>query len=400
MPMPISVPQPMLSRIAVVGAGVAGSAAALALTRLGAEVTVYEAHPDPAGPVGSFLSLAANGLNCLDALGNGLTDAVTDAGFDVPLQRMWSARGKCLGQVARNRRATDPRPSTTVRRSDLVAALREAATAAGAVIDTGRRITDPADLCALTRDADLVVGADGMWSVTRAHLNPGALPPRYARVYSVSGTAAVPPTGIDPEPGVFNMVFSRGGAFIHLTAPDGTIWWNAQVSDRIEPGREQLAHTTPAELAAIFRDSGQAAAILADAAVETRTLTHVLPATPRRHDERSVLIGDAVHPVGAGQGASMALEDAVTLTRHLAAAGPTSIPDALAAFDEARQKRLKKMTVSARRNRDAKTMGPIQARFRDVIMPIVFPRAYPAATNWLYDFEPGTLPAPTHPAAR
>lgn len=382
-----------LDRIAVIGAGVAGSAAALALTRLGAEVTVYEAYPDPAGPVGSFVSLAANGLNCLDALGHDLTAAVTEAGFDVPLQRMWSARGKCLGQVARNRRANDARPSVTVRRADLVGALREAASAGGAVIDTGMRVADPEHLRTLTRDADLIVGADGMWSVTRTLLDPDALPPRYARVYSISGTAAVPGAGIDPEPGVFNMVFSRGGAFIHLTAPDGSIWWNAQVSERFEPGREQLARITPGELAAVFRDSRQAAAILADAAIETRTLTHVLPATPRRHDERTVLIGDAVHPVGAGQGASMALEDAVVLTRLLAEAGASSsVPEALAAFDQARQKRLRKMTVSARRNREAKTMGPIQARARDVIMPMVFPRAYPAATNWLYDFEPGALP--------
>jgi 2-polyprenyl-6-methoxyphenol hydroxylase-like FAD-dependent oxidoreductase len=100
----------------------------------------------------------------------------------------------------------------------------------------------------------------------------------------------------------------------------------------------------------------------------------------------------------------MALEDAVVLARLLAA---TDTPDTrpgrgrpglpglsgrLAAFDAARQKRLQKMTVAARRNRDAKTMGPLQARARDLVMPLVFPRAYPAATNWLYDFEPGTLP--------
>jgi len=90
----------------------------------------------------------------------------------------------------------------------------------------------------------------------------------------------------------------------------------------------------------------------------------------------------------------MALEDAVVLTRHLAAHTP-STSDALATFDRARQQRLKKMTVSARRNREAKTMGPVQARVRDVVMPIVFPRAYPAATNFLYDFEPGSLPALT-----
>jgi 2-polyprenyl-6-methoxyphenol hydroxylase-like FAD-dependent oxidoreductase len=121
-----------------------------------------------------------------------------------------------------------------VRRADLVRLLREAATAAGAVIDTGTRVTDPGHLRALTRDADLVVGADGMWSVTRTLLDPDALPPRYAGVYSISGTAGAPAAAPPPapapapafnaEPGVFNMVFSRGGAFVHLTAPDGRIW--------------------------------------------------------------------------------------------------------------------------------------------------------------------------------
>ena len=381
-----------IEQVAVIGGGVAGSAAALALARLGVRVTVHEARPDPAGVVGSFVSLAANGLRCLDALGGDLAQAVTRAGFDVPEQRMWSARGKCLGQVARNRRATDPRPSVTLRRADLVSALRAAADSAGAQITVGRRVSGAEDLRELTQCADLVIGADGLWSVVRTVLNPGAAAPRYAGVYSVSGTAPAPAHGVDTTPGVFNMVFSRGGAFVHLTAPDGTVWWNAQVSERAEPDPARLARTGPAELAAIFRDSRHAAAVLEHARVDTRTLTHVLPATPCRHDgERTVLIGDAVHPVGAGQGASMALEDAVVLARHLR--GAPTLAAALAAFDQARQQRLRKMAAAARRNRDAKTMGPIQARVRDVIMPVVFPRAYPAATNWLYDFDPEARPA-------
>ena len=209
--------------------------------------------------------------------------------------------------------------------------------------------------------------------------------------------------GADAEPGMFDMIFSRGGVFIHLTAPDGTVWWNAQVSDPEELSREQLAECGPAELAAVFRDSAQARAVLEGATVDARTLTHVLPETPLRHDGRTVLIGDAVHPVGAGQGASMALEDAVVLAQCLLAADSSPggasdsvaarVAGALVAFDAARQARLQKMTVTARRNRDAKTMGLVAARVRDVIMPIVFPRAYPAATNWLYDFDLGTLSA-------
>ena len=390
-------------RTLVIGGGVAGCAVAAALARLGAEVTVYEAYADPAGPVGAFVSLAANGLTALDTLHPGLAGEVAAAGFPVWHQRMWSARGKRLAQVVRNRRADDPRPSVTLRRADLVGALRALAREAGAEIETGRRVSGPGELAELAGDVDLVIGADGMWSVARTLLNPDALPPRYAGIFSVSGTAGSPTDGVDAEPGVFNMVFSRGGVFVHLTAPDGSIWWNAQVSDPVEPSRDRLAQYGPAELGAVFRDSAQARAVLERAAIDARTVTHVLPETLRRHDGRTVLIGDAVHPVGAGQGASMALEDAVVLAQCLVAADGSArgvfddvagrVAGALTAFDAARQSRLRKMAVTARRNRDAKTMGPVAARVRDVIMPIVFPRAYPAATNWLYDFDLGTLPA-------
>jgi 2-polyprenyl-6-methoxyphenol hydroxylase-like FAD-dependent oxidoreductase len=79
----------------IVGGGVAGAASAIALRRIGAEVDVYEAYEDPAGPVGSFLSLAANGLRGLAALG--CLSQVQEAGFPVAWQRMWSGNGKLLG---------------------------------------------------------------------------------------------------------------------------------------------------------------------------------------------------------------------------------------------------------------------------------------------------------------
>jgi 2-polyprenyl-6-methoxyphenol hydroxylase-like FAD-dependent oxidoreductase len=107
-----------------------------------------------------------------------------------------------------------------------------------------------------------------------------------------------------------------------------------------------------------------------------------------------VLIGDAAHPVGAGQGASIAMEDAVILARHLAAVAPEAIPQALAAFDRERQPRAGKLAKMDTSNRDAKTAGPVGARMREMIMPHVFSRFYEKATGWLYDFDPGAIPAP------
>jgi len=369
-------------QIVVVGGGVAGAASAIALRRIGAEVTVYEAYEDPAGPVGSFLSLAANALRGVDALG--CLAEIQRAGFAVARQRMWAGNGKLLGDVARGRRAEDPLHSVTLWRADLVRILRAAAERAGARIITGHRLTE-------IPVADLVVGADGIWSATRRTLDPAAPEPAYAGLYTVSGVSY----DLKMEPGAFNMIFARRGAFIYLPAPDGTVWWSAQIA---APQQPDLAAIGLADLAALFGTEKQAVSVLRAARdVSGATLNHVLAPVATRHDDRTVLIGDAAHPVGAGQGAAMAIEDAVALAQQLDHAA--TIPAALGSFDEIRRARTDKMVKSASANRDAKTAGPIAARVRNLVMPLFFSRFYEKATGWLYDYDLGTLPAPTRPVS-
>jgi salicylate hydroxylase len=387
-------------KIVVAGGGVAGAASAIALARSGAEVTVYEAHEDPAGTVGSFLSLAVNGLRALEYLG--CLPQVQAAGFAVARQRMWAGNGKLLGDVARARRPGDPLHSVTLMRADLVTVLRDEAVRAGARIVTGQRLTG-ADLrgaraAGATADdldaqrgeiasADLVVGADGIWSAARRAVDPAAPEPAYAGLYSVSGVS----DGLDwARPGAWNMIFGRHGAFIYLPAPDGTIWWSAQVSAKAPP--EDLAGLGPDELATVFRREQRAVAILRDArTVHAATLHHVLAPVRRWHGSDIVLIGDAAHPAGAGQGASMAIEDAVELARQLGR--PGTVADALARFDATRRDRAGKMAKIAAANRDAKTAGPVTAALRNLIMPVMFGRFYERATGWLYDYDPGITPA-------
>src|ERR1700689_1667076 len=370
----------------VIGGGVAGSASAIALARIGVRVTVYEAYEDPAGPVGSYLSVAVNGLRALDALG--CLPEVQRAGFFVDRQLMWSGRGKLLGDVARGRRSEDPWRSVTLMRADLVAALREEALRSGARILTGRRIEGATDPQAA--DADLVVGADGVWSVTRRAVDPAAPGPAYAKLYHVSGSSdgAGLPAGISRHG--FNWIFARHGVFIFLPAPDGSVWWTAQVAARQPPSGP--AAVSAAGLAALFSGEEQAAAVLrAATTVGAAYPGHVLAPVTCRFTGTTVLIGDAAHPAGAGQGASMALEDAVVLARELAAAGATEA--GLAAFDRQRHERSGQLARTEAANRDAKTAGPVASRVRDLIMPHVFSRFYENATGWLYDYDPGSLPA-------
>lgn len=371
----------------IVGGGVAGAAAAIALCRIGADVTVYEAHQDPAGTVGAFVSLAANGLRGLDALG--CLAQCQDAGFAVLRQRMWSSGGKLLGDVPRGRRADDPRLSVTLMRADLVGALRAEAARSGARVITGARVTSPDDQ--RLRGADLVVGADGIFSAVRGVLDPRAPEPRYAGLFTVSGVSERPAGSGFADPGTFNMTFGRRATFIAITAPDGGIWWSAQIPSATAPDPRTVSID---DLAALFATEPHVAAILESARRPiTGTLNHVMARVLRRHDDRTVLVGDAAHPVGAGQGASMAIEDAVVLAGTLART--PEVPEALAAFDDARHERLAKMVRSATTNRDAKTAGRVSAALRTVIMPLTFDRFYEKATGWLYDYDPGPLPTRT-----
>src|ERR1700744_1546616 len=241
-------------RAVVMGGGVAGSASAIALARSGAEVTVYEAYDDPAGPVGSYVSLAVNGLRALDALG--CLEPVQQAGFPVARQLMWSGRGKLLGDVARGRNSGDSLQSVTLRRTDRVTALRDEALRAGAQIVPGERLAGTADPRAA--GADLVVGADGIWSTARRELDPAAPEPRYAGIYHVSGISDANQAGPGLSPRGFNWIIARHGVFIYLPAPDGTVWWTAQVA-AAQPPADPVA-VSLGELRETFRTEPQAEA--------------------------------------------------------------------------------------------------------------------------------------------
>ncbi|MFB8209034.1 FAD-dependent monooxygenase [Streptomyces sp. NPDC056010] len=381
--------------VIVVGGGVAGMASAIALRRLGAEVTVYEAYAEPAGRVGSFLSLASNGLRVLRALG--VLEQVRRAGFDVPRQRMWAGSGKLLGDVPRGRLGGDGLHSVTLMRGALVETLRTEALAAGAHLVTGERLVDAAATgtgvravfaSGRTAEASLLVGADGIHSVTRTLLDPDASVPAYAGLYSISGVSE----GVPVEPGVFHMTFARNGAFLHLAAPDGRVWWSAQVASPGEPDLDRGDEAWLTHLAGLHRHERVPSAVLAATVTLHRpTPTHTLDPVTARHNDRVVLIGDADHPVGAGQGASMALEDALVLARSLGT--ETSVPAALAAYDAARSDRLARMARAAAGNRDSKTAGPLGRWARDLMMPVGIRFFYEKAMAWLYTYDCGELPA-------
>ena len=122
----------------VIGCGIGGPVAAMALQKVGIDATVFEAYDGSAEFVGSFLNTASNGLDALKAI-----DAHTEVlarGFSTPRMVMWSGSGKRLGEVANGIRLPDGTVSITVERGHLHSALRREALRRGIRIDQGKRL--------------------------------------------------------------------------------------------------------------------------------------------------------------------------------------------------------------------------------------------------------------------
>lgn len=326
-------------KVIIVGGGVAGAGTALALRRAGIEAVVYEAHASGGADAGAFLTVMENGMRALGRLD--AVEAVVAASYPSRAVALVDAEGEQQGR----RPIGGGARSTT--RAALYAALQQLAVARGIRVEHGKRMVAAEDrdgravvsfADGSTDEGDVLVGADGLHSLTRRLIDPAAPSPRYTGQHVIYGYAPGNPAGAPLD----EYVMVRGSrAFFGFTVPDGDgrTWWFARIS-----GDVRAARTTPGQwrslaLEAFRADRAPAAAIIeatADAQVVGQD-SHDIPTTPRWHNGRFVLAGDAAHAAApaAAQGASMALEDAVVLGETLS--GYAEAGAALRAYEQRRR---------------------------------------------------------------
>jgi FAD-dependent urate hydroxylase len=365
----------------VIGGGVAGMAGAMALAKAGITATVFEAHPSGADGVGVFLTLASNGIDALRVLG--AAEGVLAAGFATPSITLRSYTGKLLGHTRTGSTLPDRTPSHTLRRADLYSALRRQAGACGIPVVTGRRlvrIEEQADgVVAGFADgseasADVLIGADGVWSFVRRHIDRRAAEPRYSGLLTTGGYARDVP--VDSPPGTYEMIFGRRAFFGYVAAHGGEVWWFANLPSRHAPGRDRVRpapEQVESQLLELFRDdAGPAVGLIrATGPVSTPTAIHTLPHLRRWYGGRCVVIGDAAHAPSpsSGQGASLAIEDAVVLARCLR---DTDSPrSAFTTFERARRERVERIVKYAERINSNKAPGPVARAVRDLVLPSI-----------------------------
>ena len=384
-------------RALIVGGGIAGPVAAMALRRAGVEVVVYEAHPDGADDLGAFLTLASNGLDALRAV-----DAqrlVLAEGFPTPRMEIQSGMGKRLGEVPNGGSLPDGTVSQTLKRADLYRALRDEAVRRGVRVEYGKRLVDaastPDGVAAVFEDGtgaegDLLIGADGVRSRTRRIIDPTAPGARYVPVLNIGGYARGVRVGA--EPGTFRMVFGERAFFGYAIHPSGEVWWFANPPRPDEPSRAELTAISTEgwkeTLTDLFAGDATPAVDIVRATPGRLAgwATYDLPSVPTWHRGAMIVIGDAAHATApsSGQGASMAIEDAVVLARCL-----RDLPEtgrAFAAYERLRRRRVKRVVAHGARTSNSKAVGPVGRVLRDMMLPVILKRvASGGSLAWMHD---------------
>jgi len=386
-------------RVLIIGAGIGGPAAAVALRRAGFEPVLFEAREAPAESAGLFLTLVVNGLRVLRELD--LLDAVLRAdAVPTPLMEFTSTTGKSLAKVP-NGWLDDGTPSLTLMRGALQKALVDAACARGIAVHHGRRLigchSTPAGVVVRFDDGteaegDLLVGADGIHSAVRRAAFPDAPAPSYTGLLNLGGFVA--DSGLPPTPDTIRMVWGQRAFFGYAVRPDGEAWWFANVGQEREPARGEL-EAVPAEewrrrLRDLFADDPPFIAELVQRTPHIgATPIHDMPSLPAWQRGRVVLLGDAAHAVSpsSGQGASQALEDAIVLAKCLRDVAP--VEAALALYEALRRPRAERIVAAGRRRGTYKAPKSRAAiRVRDLLLPLamrVF--ANERRLAWIHDYR-------------
>ncbi|MBA2458648.1 MAG: FAD-dependent monooxygenase [Gemmatimonadales bacterium] len=358
----------------IIGGGIAGPVVAMFLQRAGIAPVIYEGQPGPADETGAFLNLAPNGLAVLETLG--VAGEIIARGTPTTSIEFLNHRGRRLGVL--------PEATLLIRRGSLNRALREAAAARGIRFEFGKRLvevrTPPnGGVSARFEDGteargDLLVGCDGIHSATRRAIMPDAPGPEYTGVIDSGGFAPAPlQSGPD---GVMRMIFGLHGFFGYQVVPSGQAFWFENFHEPSAPERGALEAVPDLEwrrrlLETHVGDPQPVSDIIWSAAEPIgRWPIYDLPTLPAWHRGPVCLIGDAAHATSphAGQGASLALEDAIVLGRCL-----RDIPNlerAFATFEAQRRPRVEKLVREARRQGRRKAAGsPLSRRVRDLVLP-------------------------------
>lgn len=336
-------------RIAIIGAGLGGTAAAGLLERSGYDVALYEQAP-AFSRLGAGIHLGPNVMKIMRRLG--IEDALNVMGShpDFWYSRDWKT-AEALSQIPLGDFALKTYGATylTVHRGDFHALMTQAVTPGTirfgkclqSVEDVGNEVrltfTD-----GTVETADIVIGADGVNSKIREHLL-GAEPPRYTGY--VAHRAVFPASLLGNKP--YDMCVKwwsedRHMMVYYVTEKKDEYYYVTGVPQKEWPEGVSMLPSSREEMLEAFAGYHSDVQHLIEVS-PTITKWPLLERDPLPLWSRGrlVLLGDACHPMKPhmAQGAAMAIEDAAMLTRCLNEVGVTDYGSAFALYESNRAER-------------------------------------------------------------
>jgi 2-polyprenyl-6-methoxyphenol hydroxylase-like FAD-dependent oxidoreductase len=390
----------------LIGGGIAGPALALLLKKAGIRSTVYEAHPR-LEDVGGGFTIAPNGMNVLEAIG--LAESIAANGAPVSEYCFRNQRGEVLACYLAGLVEKYRWPSVATSRTTLHRILMEEVRRQGIQVEYGKRLQNFASAeggkvvavfeDGTTAQGDFLVGADGVHSRVRQIIRPGAPRPSYLGVLGVGGFVApsvVVATDVADRKGL-NFTVGCTGQFGYCNSrrnEERWMWW-CHIPQEKELTSAELAAIDTEELRQrlLERFKGWHEPIetfLANTPEIIRTNIYEAPPLLAWHRDRVVLIGDAAHAMSpsGGQGASMALEDALVLARLLRQFSGEFEP-LFAEFERTRRPRVAKISAEAYKNevRQKGELGRVGCWLRDRMLSVVLPRVGARSLDWMYGYR-------------
>jgi FAD-dependent urate hydroxylase len=329
-------------RALIIGGGVGGLCAAIALRRKGIEAIVHE-RAGMLGDVGAGLLLWANAVRVLRELG--VADAVMRDGSVLEHGQVRSSDGRVLAVSAPGElQKTFGVPSLAIHRAALhralLSALPEDAVRLGAACTSVTQ--DEGGVTAVFADgheerADFLVGADGIRSVVRRQLFPDVAL-RYSGYIAWRGAVT---TRDEATIGLSSETWGRGHRFGVLRLDAERVYWFATANRPAGMTRTPGQHK--ADLLEIFGGWHHPVRHLLERTAPEAILyndIHDIPPMKRWSAGLVTLLGDAAHATtpNLGQGACMAIESAYVLADSVAA-GSRDLPSALLAYENRRRER-------------------------------------------------------------
>ena len=373
---------PRLPTIVIAGAGIGGLALAIALKRKGlAPVVLERRQRTQLGGDGIFLTLAPNGLNALRGIG--MAETVASKGVVTTGILLHNENGKPLGLLDYAAHAHEfGAPSVTIKRGVLGETLLDAALAEGVDVRLGCAIDGLAEsgdgvtvmAGGESFRGDMLVAADGLRSTVRRLALPHLPAPEFNGLIGTGGIIDVP--SVPSTNGLMKMSFGHRAFFGYIKQGNGPVYW----FDSYPSESERPPASDPVTLARFLQGLHRGdpldneAIIGAETSIRAVYPDYDIPSLPQWFTNRIVLMGDAAHAVTphSGQGASMAIEDAMVLATCIETeATPLA---AFRQFEQLRRTRVEAVVALGRQSgQQKKAQSWLALRLRDLMLPLFLP---------------------------